>query len=68
MNTSIIKRKLIIFLVSGLVFASTMAGFDYMGGTQFNIGKFILFFVGFGGFMSLVIIRKPQTKSQQNKK
>ncbi len=68
MNCSIIKRKLIIFLVSGLVFASSMAGFDYMEGTQFNIGKFILFFVAFGGFMSLVILRKPETKSQQNKK
>jgi preprotein translocase subunit SecG len=42
------------FLLSGLVYAGLMAGFDYSEGQEFSIWRFILGFLFFGIFMGLV--------------
>jgi hypothetical protein len=42
------------FLISGLVYAGLMAGFDYSEGQEFRIWRFLLSFLFFGIFMGLV--------------
>ena len=56
-------------LISGIVYAGLMAGFDYSDGQDFRIWKFIFhasFFGIFMGFMSRYNLRK-QAKKENNK-
>ena len=56
-------------LISGIVYAGLMAGFDYYDGQDFRIWKFIFhasFFGIFMGFMSRYNLRK-QAKKENNK-
>ncbi|MEH1006738.1 hypothetical protein VDP25_03265 [Winogradskyella sp. ECml5-4] len=50
------KTKSIIIggLVSGIVYAGLMAGFDYYDGNEFKIWRFLWNFFFFGGVMSLL--------------
>ena len=42
------------FLLSGIIYAGLMAGFDYSDGQEFKIWKFLFYFLSFGLFMGLV--------------
>ena len=56
-------------LISGIVYAGLMAGFDYSDGQDFRIWKFIFhasFFGIFMGFMTRYNLRK-QAKEENNK-
>ena len=56
-------------LISGIVYAGLMAGFDYSDGQDFRIWKFIFrasFFGIFMGFMTRYNLRK-QAKKENNK-
>jgi len=56
-------------LISGIVYAGLMAGFDYSDGQDFRIWKFIFhasFFGIFMGFITRYNLRK-QAKKENNK-
>ena len=56
-------------LISGILYAGLMAGFDYSDGQDFRIWKFIFhasFFGIFMGFMTRYNLRK-QAKKENNK-
>ena len=56
-------------LISGVVYAGLMAGFDYSDGQDFKIWKFIFhasFFGIFMGFMTRYNLKK-QAKKENNK-
>jgi hypothetical protein len=42
------------FFISGLIYAGLMAGYDYSQENEFKVLRFILHFIFFGGFMSLI--------------
>lgn len=42
------------FLLSGVVYAGLMAGYNYVDGQEFNIWKFLFHFLVFGLFMGLI--------------
>jgi hypothetical protein len=56
------------FLISGLVYAGLMAGFDYSDGDSFRIFKFLFHFFFFGLFMGLLArySHKKQLKREMN--
>ena len=55
------------FLISGLIYAGLMAGFDYYNGKEFEILIFLFRFSIFGFFMSLAARykHKRQLKNEQ---
>ena len=52
--TTITKKRIFVFLISGLIFASLSAGFDYNEGDEFNLWKFIIKTTFFGLLMALI--------------
>jgi hypothetical protein len=63
------KKIVTIGFFSGLIFASFMAGFQYLGSESFSIFKFVLNFLFFGiamGYMTFVSI-KSQEKNDNKK-
>lgn len=52
-------------LISGLIFATLMAGFDYKEGLEFNTQKFFFRFIFFGLLMGS--INWHYSKKEQNK-
>ena len=58
------KKAIFASLVSGLIFASLSAGFDYSDGVEFRLWKFTFntFFFGvFMAFMALYNLKKNET-------
>ncbi|HLF53197.1 hypothetical protein [Flavobacterium sp.] len=53
------------FLISGLVYAGLMAGFDYSDGQSFRIFKFLLHFFFFG--LSMGLLSRYNYKKQMKK-
>ena len=56
-------------LISGVIYAGLMAGFDYSDGQDFRIWKFIIHALFFGIFMGFMNIynQKKQAKKENNK-
>jgi len=64
-----IKTVLISGLISGIVYAGLMAGFDYFNGHDFKIWKLIfnvLFFGIFMGLFSYYNMKKRSKKKEDN--
>ncbi len=59
---SITKAKIKTFFISGLVYASLMAGDDYIGGNGFRLWRFILHIIVFGLFMTFILNRKKSSQ------
>ncbi len=58
------KSSLIFGFVSGFLFATLVAGFDYYNDNPFDFSKFIFQFILFGLFQSLIIF--PKAKKTTN--
>lgn len=56
------------FLISGLIYAGLMAGFDFSNDSPFRIFKFLFHFFFFGLFMGLLTrnTHKKQIKKEMN--
>ena len=54
-------------LISGLLFALVMAGFDYFREQPFSLLKFALHFVLFGAFNGYMAYRKHKKENTNNK-
>jgi hypothetical protein len=54
------------FLITGIVYASLNAGFDYADGQEFKLYKFLFHFLFFGLFMSYIFrnSHKKQLKKE----
>ena len=63
---NITKKILSVFLISGLVYASLMAGSDYSQDLEFRFWKFILSFLVFGSLMSLLVFFDFKRKKRNN--
>lgn len=64
-----IKTVLISGLISGIVYAGLMAGFDYFNGQEFKIWKLIFNTLGFGlldGLATFYIMKKRSKKKEDN--
>lgn len=68
-----VENKIFIktFLLSGLVYTTLMAGFDYSDGKEFEIFKLIYHFLFFGLIMGLMaryshrkLLKKEATKTE----
>ncbi len=53
---------LVNFLVGGVVFAAIMLGFDYFTHKEYNVLKYIVYFVAFGLFMGLMARRNYRNR------
>ncbi len=53
MEIKYLKKSIIGGVIGGLIYAMFMAGFDYFGDKNFNTGKFIFHFIGFGLFQAI---------------
>ncbi|UQD55696.1 hypothetical protein [Flavobacterium sp. K5-23] len=62
----LIKLMTLTFLLSGLVYAGLLAGFDYSEGSEFKLWKFIFNACFFGLFMALMA--RYNYKKQNKKK
>lgn len=54
-NKLTIRRRVLTGLLSGIAFASLMAGYDYFTDTPFSILKFLFHFMFFGLFMGIAV-------------
>jgi hypothetical protein len=59
------KGIVLLGLIQGSIFAIIMALFDYYDGTEFNIKKFIVHFVVFGGIMAFFQAYQMKKKNKQ---
>ncbi|GAA4281873.1 hypothetical protein [Gaetbulibacter aestuarii] len=65
---SITRQSIIGGIISGLVYAAIMAGFDYYEDNSFNLKIFMLNFVLFGLFMGLYTTFRLRKKAKSKEK
>ncbi|PCI34929.1 MAG: hypothetical protein COB60_05260 [Flavobacteriaceae bacterium] len=64
MKHETLKLKIISGVLSGLIFAVLMAGFDYYDAENFSVVKFIFHAVFFGFFMG-ILAKDKRKKSEK---
>ncbi|WP_445712311.1 hypothetical protein [Flavobacterium sp.] len=62
----IIIKMIKTFLLTGLIYAVAIAGYDYFSGNEFKLGKFI-FNASFFGLIMALISRKDYKKQNSSK-
>ena len=65
---SIVKKSIISFFVSGLVYAVIMAGFEYKETSGFDLGQFLIHWLVFGALMGILnyFTMKRNLKNKKN--